>query len=126
MSVLLRSRFGLAAAAAAGLGAAAAWLPTASASPSRHAAAADEPLQILADVVLIEAQCRRFAVDYGKLFAFAEQNGIRPVEIMPTGARRAAFDAAYRRRAQERQGDGLCVDLAAERAAAVPGIFLPR
>jgi hypothetical protein len=125
MPGLLRSRFGLAAAAAAGLGAAAAWLPTASASPSRHAAA-DEPLQILADVVLIEAQCRRFTVDYGKLFSFAEQNGIRPVEIMPTGARRTAFDAAYRHRAQERQGDGLCVDLAAERAASIPGVLLPR
>ncbi len=120
-----RTRFGLLAAAAAGLGVAAAWLPGASASPAK-VSATDEPLQVLADVVLIETQCRRFSVDYGKLFAFAEQNGIRPREIMPTGTRRAAFDAALRRRARERQGDGLCVDLAADRAAVIPGVFTPR
>ena len=121
----VRTRFGLSATIATALGVAAAWLPGATASLAKPPAA-DEPLQILADVVLIEAQCRRFTVDYGRLFAFAEQNGIRPVEIMPSGARRAAFDAAYRRRARERQGDGLCVDLAADRAAAIPSVFKPR
>ncbi len=121
-----RIRVGLAAAAAAGLGGAVAWLPVTSPVEARSAAIGDDPLQILADVVLIEAQCRRFTVDYGKLFAFADRNGIRPVEIMPTGSRRPAFDLAYKRRARERQGDALCIDLAADRAAVIPGVFLPR
>ncbi len=72
-------------------------------------------MQVLADVVLIEAECRQFNVDYGRLFAFAERNGIRPVEIMPLGERRAAFDAAYRRRARDTRGDRLCGALAEER-----------
>ncbi len=123
--IAMRNGFGLWAAVAVSLGAAAAWLPGAAASQAKSPVI-DEPLQILADVVLIEAQCRRFAVDYGRLFAFAEENGIRPVEIMPMGVRRPAFDAAYRHRARERQGDILCVDLAADRAAVIPGVFLPR
>ena len=121
-----RAPFGLWAAVAAGLGVAAAWLPGASAAGQAKAHAAEAAIQTLADVVLIESQCRRFTVDYGKLFAFAEQNGIRPTDILPTGARRAAFEDALRGRARERPGDDLCVDLAADRAAAIPGVFKPR
>ena len=42
------------------------------------------------------------------------------------GERRAAFDADYRRRARETQGDRLCGALAEERDAIVPGVFTAR
>lgn len=83
-------------------------------------------MQALADIVLIESRCRQLAVDYGRLFAFAERNGIRPVEVMPAGGRRAAFEAAYQRRARETKDERLCGDLAAERDATVPGVFTSR
>lgn len=133
-------RFGLAAAAAAGLGVLAAWLPAASAGQSRQdpgqaqprgrgqdrPGTGDDPLQVLADVVLIETRCRTLTVDYGRLFAFAESNGIPAVEIMPTGPRRAAFEAAYKARAREAGTDQLCGPLAADRAALIPGLFSAR
>ena len=139
------TRFGLAAAAAIAFGVLAAWLPAASAgedqdggrdqsrhqsrgpgrAPTRQPADADA-LQVLADVVLIEAQCRTLSVDYDRLFAFAESKGIASVDIMPTGPRRAAFEAAYRARARDTATEGLCGPLAAERAALIPGLFSQR
>ena len=119
------TRLGLSASLASAIGALALWQPAASAGQPR-ASAADEALQVLADVVLIEAECRGLNVDYGKLFAYAERNGIRPVEIMPLGERRAAFDAAFRRRARDAKGERLCGELAQERAATVPGVLVPR
>ena len=95
-------------------------------SAARLGGADGEALQVLADVVLIEAQCRTLNVDYAKLFAFAERNGIDPVDIMPTGERRAAFEAAYGRRVREMPPEQLCSDLAAARAATIPGVFTER
>lgn len=124
-----RTRLGLAAAAAAGLGILAAWLPPASAGQGRaagHAGIQEGALQVLADVVLIESRCRSLTVDYGRLFAFAEGNGIQPVDIMPTGPRRPAFEAAFRARSREAGVDQLCGPLAADRAAVIPGLFSAR
>ena len=45
---------------------------------------------------------------------------------MPTGARRAAFDADYRRRSASTDDGALCADLAAQRQADIPGVFLQR
>ena len=119
------TRLGFAVSVASAAGALALWQPAASAGQPRPPAAGDA-MQVLADVVLIEAECRALNVDYGKLFAFAERNGIPPVEIMPLGERRPAFDAAYRRRAREVKGDRLCGALAQQRDAAIPGVFTPR
>ena len=121
-----RTRIGLAVSVAAAVGALSLWQPSASAGQARPPAVADDALQVLADVVLIESECRELGVDYGKLFAYAESNGIRPVEIMPLGERRAAFDAATRRRAREMQGDRLCGALAQGRDAVIPGVFTAR
>ena len=136
-------RFGLAAAAAAGLGVLAAWLPAASAGQGQARGQAqgqaqpkgrgqdrlrgdDDPLQVLADVVLIETRCRTLTVDYGRLFAYAEGAGIAPPDIMPTGPRRPAFEAALRGRTRDASTDQLCGPLAADRAARIPGLFSPR
>ncbi len=121
----LSTRIGLAVSTASAIGALALWQPAASAGQPR-APAADDVLQVLADVVLIESECHQLNVDYGRLLAYAERNGIRPVEIMPLGERRAAFDAAYRRRAREALGDRLCGALAQDRDAAIPGVFTAR
>lgn len=121
------TRIGFAVSIAAAACALALWQPAASAGqPPRQPAVADDALQVVADIVLIESECRALNVDYGKLFAYAESNGIRPVEIMPLGERRAAFDAAYRRRARETRGDQLCGALAQERDAVIPGVFTAR
>ena len=115
------SRIGL----AAGFGALGACFLPAWAGQTRSTAAGDA-LQVLADVVLIESECRQINVDYGELFRFAERNGIRPVDIMPLGERRPAFDAAYRQRAQEMRGERLCIDLVAQRETLLPGVFTQR
>lgn len=88
--------------------------------------AASDALQVIADIVLIESECRQIDVDYGALFKFAERNGIRPVDIMPTGEHRAAFEAAYDWRSRAMRTEGLCIDLAAEREVTVPGVFSQR
>jgi hypothetical protein len=120
------TRIGFALSVASAAGALALWQPAASAGQAHPPAVADDALQVLADVVLIEAECRALNVDYGKLFAFAERNGIRPVDIMPLGERRAAFDIAYQRRAREFRGDRLCGALAQERDAVIHGVFTAR
>ena len=121
------TRFGLAAAASAGLGLLAAWLAPASAGQGRdREPRQDDALQVLADVVLIEARCRTLNVDYGRLFGFAESQGLDPVDVMPTGARRAAFEAVTRSRERQMGTDQLCGPLAADRAALIPGLFSPR
>ena len=83
-------------------------------------------MQTVADVVLVEAHCREYNVDYAKLFAFAERNGLHAVDIMPTGPRRSAFDAAYQRRARQMTPQQLCTDLAADRDATIPGVLTQR
>ncbi len=83
-------------------------------------------MQTVADVVLVEAQCREYNVDYAKLFAFAERNGLHAVDIMPAGPRRSAFDAAYHRRARQMTPQQLCTDLAADREATIPGVLTQR
>ena len=91
-----------------------------------RAAPAHDALQVMADIVLIESRCGGLNVDYGKAFAFLQRNGIDPVDIMPTGTRRAAFDADIRRRAAPTDDGALCADLAAQRQADVPGVFTQR
>ena len=106
----------------AGLGALALWLLPAMAAQVTTAPDRDT-IQTVADIVLVEAQCRRFNVDYAKLFAYAERNGLHAVDILPTGARRSAFDAAYQRQMTPQQ---LCTDLAADRDASIPGVLTQR
>jgi hypothetical protein len=119
-------RIGLAVSVASTVCGLALWQPAASAEQARGPAIPDATLQVLADVVLVESKCGQLNVDYGKLFAYAERNGIRPVEILPLGERRAAFDAAFRRRALDVQGDRLCGALAQSLDATIPGVFTSR
>ncbi len=83
-------------------------------------------IQTVADIVLVEAECREYTVDYAKLFAYAEQNNIHTVDILPTGARRSAFDAAYQRRARQMPRQRICTDLAGDRNATIPGVLTQR
>ena len=85
-----------------------------------------DAIQTFADVVLVEAECRAFDVDYAKLFAFAERNGLRATDLMPTGARRSAFDAAFQRRARQMPRQLVCTDLATDRDADIPGVLTQR
>ena len=109
----------------AGFGALSLWLVPASAAGVATSSDRDT-IQTVADIVLVEAQCRQFNVDYGKLFAFAERNGVHAVDLMPTGVRRSAFDSAYQRRARQMTPQQLCTDLAADRDATIPGVLTQR
>ncbi len=120
------TRIGIAISIAAAAGALLLWPPVASAAQMRPPVVPDDPVQVLADAVLIESSCGQINVDYGKLFAYAERHGIDPVDVMPFGGRRSAFDAATRRRTRDAQGDALCGTLAAEVAATIPGVFTAR
>ena len=120
------TRIGIAISIAAAAGALLLWQPVASAGQMRPLAPTDDAVQVLADAVLIESGCGQINVDYGKLFAYAERHGVDPVDVMPLGGRRSAFDAAYRRRARDVQGDALCGTLAGEIAATIPGVFTAR
>ena len=91
-----------------------------------RAAPAHDAMQVMADIVLIESRCGGLNIDYGKAFAFLQKNGIDPADIMPTGPRRPAFDADYRRRSASTDDGALCADLAAQRQADIPGVFLSR
>lgn len=124
-----QTRFGRVVPVAAGLGAvlgASAFCPPRASAGDPRPTVEGGAMQVLADVVLIESRCRQLNVDYGKLFAFAERNGIRPTDIMPAGERHAAFATAYQRRSKETANDRLCGALAAERDAILPGVFTSR
>ena len=97
-----------------------AWVAETSAAP------ANDAMQVMADIVLIESRCSGLNVDYAKAFAYLQRNGIDPTDVMPTGPRRAAFEADYRRRSALTDDGALCADLAAQRAAEIPGIFIRR
>lgn len=110
---------------AAGLGALTLLLSPDGSGRSRAAPARDA-MQVMADVILIEAHCRNLLVDNTRAYGFARRNGIEPTDILPSGPRRAAFEAAMRRREAASDEAELCGHLAAERAADIPGVFTAR
>ena len=92
----------------------------------RSSAAVDDTVQVMADVVLIADRCHELVVDYGALFQFARHRGLAPVDVMPLGSRRLAFDAARDARTRTMPVGIVCGDLADERGLVVPGVFARR
>ncbi len=108
---------GLVAAATAGLGIRAAD----AIAPPPPPGGLKEAIQVLADLTAIDADCRDLAVDFGIGFRYAEQHGLSPASILPTGARRPAFEAALR---LTQSNDGAIVEcgtLARHYSIALPG-----
>lgn len=96
------------------------------ASDERDDVSADQTMQVLADLVLIDAQCPTLAVNFGATFRYAHANGIDPVEIMPLGSRRTLFEEAVRKRGAMTPAQDLCGPLAQTTGALVPGAIAPR
>ena len=80
-----------------------------------------DAIQVLADLTAIDADCRDLAVDFGIGFRYAEQQGLPPSSVLPTGVRRSAFEAALRR-TQTNYGAVIeCGSLARHYSIALPG-----
>jgi len=96
-----------------------AWAADAPSAPD----AGQDPMQIMADVTLIDGECRDLHVMFGPAIAASEKLGLRFSDIMPTGPLRAQFEAAYRRRFAETSQEELCGQVAGHYAAELPGLF---
>ncbi len=81
------------------------------------------PLQVMADVTLIDARCQGFVVDFGALFRYGEANGITAVAVLPLGKLRKSFEAAYARRAKTTSPEDLCTGVADLDDEAAPGVI---
>ena len=81
------------------------------------------PLQVIADMTLIDARCHNSLVNFGALFRYGEDHGIGADTILPLGARRRAFEAALASRLAAASPEDLCGAIAAEDDAAAPGII---
>jgi hypothetical protein len=86
-------------------------------------APAQDPVQILADVTLIDAECRDVRVMFGPAIAAGEKLGLRFSDILPTGPLRARFEADYRQRFAGTSHDDLCSAVVQHYAAELPGLF---
>ena len=105
----------------AGLACASSSVPAAASSASQSQA-----IEVLADVTLIDAQCRTLNATFGMAFSYAEAHGVHATDIMPLGTRRAEFQAAYDRRAKATPHDELCGSLAHQYDQEFPGLFTAR
>ncbi len=81
------------------------------------------PLQVMADVTLIDARCRELVVDFGALFRYGEANGITAVAVLPLGKLRKSFEAAYARRANSTSPEDLCTGVVEQDDEAAPGVI---
>ena len=91
---------------------------------ARPATPREAAIQRLADVTLIDLQCRGVTVMFGTAFRMAASEGLNVADVMPGGPLRARFDADMRRRTVETPQEELCGALAKDYATAVPGLVL--
>lgn len=94
--------------------------------PGRGAAKPADPreaaIQMLADVTLIDLQCRDLTVTFGTAFGRAAAEGLDVATVLPGEPLRPRFEAALRRRMAETPREQLCGTLAKDYAAAMPGL----
>ena len=81
------------------------------------------PLQVMADVTLIDARCRGIVVDFGALFRYGEANGIAAIAVLPLGKSRKSFEAAYAWRAASTSPEDLCTGVAEQDDEVAPGVI---
>ena len=81
------------------------------------------PLQVMADITLIDAHCRNVSVNFGALFRYGEDHGIESISVMPLGSRRKAFEAAMASRLASAAPAELCSEITAQDDEAAPGVI---
>lgn len=97
----------------------AAWPGCGAAKPR---APGDGPIQMLADVTLIDLQCRELTVTFGPAFGSAAAQGLDVASVLPGQPLRPRLVTALRRMA-ETPREELCGTLATTYAAAMPGLL---
>lgn len=92
---------------------------------ARPATPREAAIQTLADVTLIDLQCRGATVIFGTAFKMAAAAGLDVADVLPGGPLRARFEADMRRRTSATPQEELCGALANAYASAVPGLVSP-
>ena len=80
-----------------------------------------DPIQVLADLTVIDDDCRDLAVDFGIGFRYAADQGLPAASILPTGRRRSAFETALRQTQSTLDDTVVCGALAHHYSVALPG-----
>ena len=83
-------------------------------------------IQVLADVTLVDSQCRKVNADFGVAFRYAEQQGVHPADVMPLGRHRTAFQAASDLRRDTTPLEELCGAFMLQYERDFPGLFADR
>lgn len=82
--------------------------------------AIEDAIQVMADLTEIDHECRDLDVNFGIGFQAAAQSGLVATTIMPTGAKRPAFETALRLSAAYTD-ETICGALARHYSIALPG-----
>lgn len=82
--------------------------------------AVDDAIQVMADLTEIDHECRDLDVNFGVGLEAAAQSGLVATTIMPTGAKRPAFETALRVSAAYTD-ETICGALAHHYSIALPG-----
>ncbi len=87
---------------------------------------ADDVLQMMADATVIDATCRTTNTLYGAVFRYGEVHGIDRDDILISGKRRTAFEAAMARRRATTPPEDICGSLLTRYREAFPDWFRSR
>ena len=83
-------------------------------------------IQMLADVTLVDSQCKKVNANFGVAFGYAQEQGVHPADIMPLGRHRAEFQSASDRRLSTMPLNELCGSFTLQYERDFPGLFAER
>ena len=95
-------------------------------SPAPLPPSQTKAVQLLADVTLIDSECRKVNANFGVAFRYAEEQGVHAVDIMPLGRHRAEFQSASDRRLSTTAPDELCGSFMLQYERDFLGLFAER
>ncbi len=93
------------------------------ATPADDPAVPVDPVQIVADVTLIDAECRNVRVAFGPAIGILSLAGIRLGDVLPKGSLRDRFEADYKNRFETTSHDDLCGEVVTRYGTKFPGLF---
>ena len=95
-------------------------------APGSAPAGDGQAMQLLADAVVIDAQCNSANTVFGAVFRYGEAHGIRLTDVMLLGKRRGEFLRAYDNRVASTPREEICGSLLARYQQAFPDWFVSR
>jgi len=87
-----------------------------------HADGTEAAIKVIADITAIQVTCRNLDVRPGVAFQYIESKGVRTVDVLPGGRRRADFEAAFAKASMIDRSE-LCSSIASKYAADLPGVI---